>query len=145
MLPEELDSVGLVMQYYRDEVGITDDDYNEDKAIQSIKSYSIGWNLFLNVAYDGTRPVGLVAGFVADSPVTNEVATGIQFLYLLQSHASRTNYMQLLGAFEDWSIQVKAVNIKFLGIGKATPLVVEILDDLGYSQLPHQVLVKEIA
>lgn len=144
MLPEELELVGLLMQYYRDEAGIADDDYNEEKALQSIKSYAINWNLFLRVAYEGTRPVGIIGGFLTESPVTNEVATGIQFLYLLEQYSSTTNYMQLLAPFEEWSREVKATSIKFLGIGKTPSQIVNILNDLEFDRLGQQILAKEI-
>lgn len=144
MLPEELEIVGLLMQYYRDEAGIHDSEYDEDRAIQSIKNYSVNWNLFLRVAYEGSRPIGLIGGFLTESPVTKEVATGIQFMYLLEQYNSAANYKQLLDHFEEWSTKVKATSIKFLGIGTAPQSLVNALNRLGFERTPQAIMAKEI-
>ena len=104
MQPDEIDSVVILFNYYRDATGIEDDRYSEDRVLQTIRTYTINWNLFFNVAYEGQRPVGLVGGFVSEDPVEGTRGANIQFCYLVDSHEVDSVYVgdgELVWYFKD--------------------------------------------
>lgn len=144
MLPEELDIVANVFQYYRDEVNIPDDEYDEDRVVQTIKTYDINWNMFFNVAYEGQRPVGVIGGFLSEDPIDGQASAAIQFCYLKDSHNSLSNYRQLVEKFEEWARECKARDIKCLDIGNKPNRLNDLYRDLGYRNLPLTIMGKEI-
>ena len=144
MLPEELDSVVNLFQYYRDEVRIADQDYDEDRVTQTIRSYCINWGQFFRVAYEGQRPIGVIGGFISEDPIDGKASAAIQFCYLLESHANEYSYKELLDVFEAWAESVKATSIKCLDIGNNPNRLEDIYTNLGYKALPITIMGKEI-
>lgn len=144
MQPDEIDSVVVLFNYYREAARIDEDQYNEARVVQTIKTYTVNWNLFFNVAYDGQRPVGVVGGFVSEDPIEGTRGANIQFCYLVDGHASRENYQQLINKFEEWAREVKATSIKCLDIGYKPDRLKYIYETLGYSSLPLVIMGKEI-
>jgi hypothetical protein len=144
MLPEELDIVVNLFQYYREVVMIEDEDYDESRVAQTIKTYDINWNMFFNVAFEGQRPIGVIGGFITEDPIDGKCAAAIQFCYLLEKYASLTNYRQLVDTFEGWAREVNASSIKCLDIGNKPNRLEDLYSQLGYNKLPITIMGKEI-
>lgn len=144
MLPEEIDSVAILFEYYREDALIRDEDYSPDRVLETIKTYCINWNLFFQVAYEGGRPIGLIGGFVSNDPIDGRACAAIQFCYMVDSHNSIDNYRELVQAFEAWAREVQASSIKALDIGNRLDRLQYLYQTLGYKTLPLVVMGKEI-
>lgn len=144
MQPDEIDGVVILFDYYRTEALIDDDRYNEDRVIETIRTYSVNWNLFFNVAYEGQRPIGLVGGFVGEDPIDGERCANIQFCYLVDSYHTRENYQQLIQVFEGWAREVKATSIKAIDIGYKPDRLKYFYETMGFKALPLVIMGKEI-
>jgi GNAT superfamily N-acetyltransferase len=144
MLPEEIESVVTLFGYYREETLIPDETYDEQRLVQTIKNYTINWQLHFKIAFDGQRPVGVIGGFSSEDPVEKENSAAIQFCYLIPSHASRGNYRQLVEDFEDWAQQVGAKNIKVLDIGYKPNRLADLFDSMEYNPVALNIMSKEI-
>jgi len=144
MEPTELDLVVNVFEYYRDEANITDEQWNLQHVVKTIKNYSITWGLFFRVAFEGSRPVGVIGGFVTEDPITGERASAIQFCYLKPDYADVGNYRQLIDAFVEWSKTVEATSFKCLDIGNNPDRLLEVYESIGITPLPIEVYGKEI-
>lgn len=144
MQPEEIDSVVILFDYYRNEALIPDEKYDEDRVVQTIRTYSVNWNLFFNVALEGQRPVGLIGGFVSEDPIDGDRCANIQFCYLVDSHHSRENYAQLIQTFESWAREVKATSIKAIDIGYKPDRLKYFYESMDFKSLPLTIMGKEI-
>lgn len=145
MEPDEMDLIVNLFEYYKDESLISDSDWDVNRVVQVIKNYSVSWNLFFRVAYEGTRPVGVIGGFVSEDPITGERASAIQFNYLKPNYASVGNYRQLIDQFVEWSKEVKATDIKCMDIGNCPDRLDEVYQDLGFAANTLTIYGKEIA
>lgn len=104
----EFDSTVICFNYYRDEaiqsMPEIEQEYDENSVIRTIKTYaSKGEYCWFN-AYEGTRVVGFVAGYLVSQPWNEKILTAnISFIYLLESHRTLANFKQLMTEFENWS------------------------------------------
>lgn len=113
----DVDSTIILMEYYRDEAGLPDGEYDSDAMAQSIREYVISpVHCWFNL-YEGSRPVGLVAGYVVQIPWSQKFMAHIQFLYTLPSHRNVTNAKGLVKAFEDWAKSLEAIRVTAGDIG----------------------------
>lgn len=144
MLPEEIDAVAILFEYYREDALIRDEQYDQDRVIQTIKTYCINWNMMFNVAYEGGRPIGVIGGFVSQDPIDGTTCAAIQFCYMVDSHNTIDNYRELVQAFESWAREVKATSVKALDIGNRLDRLQYLYQTLGYKALPLVVMGKEI-
>lgn len=144
MLPEEIEHIVILFNYYRDEVGISDETYDEQRVVQTIKNYTLNWQLHFKVAFEGQRPIGIIGGFASEDPVERETSAAIQFCYLLPAYASLSNYRQLVEDFEAWAREGGAKTIKVLDIGYKPNRLQDMFDTLGYNPLPIKIMSKEI-
>ena len=145
MEPSELDLVVNVFEYYRDETNITDEQWDLERVVKTIKHYAITWGLFFRVAFEGQRPIGVIGGFVTEDPITGERASAIQFCYLKPDYADVGNYRQLINEFIDWSKTVNATSLKCLDIGNNPNRLADVYESIGIVPLPIDVYGKEIA
>ena len=145
MRPEEIDSVIILFQYYRESVGISDDKYDENRLLETIREYCIRPMLFFKVAFQGQRPIGLVGGFLSQDPIESELNATIQFLYLLPEHESLSNYSILVDAFEAWAIECGARAVRAIDIGYKLDRLSDIYDQLGFGPIRLAVMNKELA
>jgi hypothetical protein len=144
MDPEEMDLIVNLFEYYRDEADIADDKWDDQRVVKVIKNYSISWNLFFRIAYEGQRPIGVIGGFVSEDPITGERASAIQFNYLKPDYASVSNYRQLVTQFVDWSKEVQAESIKCMDIGDNPARLDEVYEELGFARHSLSIYGKEI-
>jgi hypothetical protein len=103
MNPHEIDNMMILADYYRDEAEIPLDEYDENSIMASIKQYASLSQYFLFVAMDGTRPVGLIAGYMTPTPWNKKLLNAhCQFIFLLKSHRTMENFRMLYQSFEEW-------------------------------------------
>jgi GNAT superfamily N-acetyltransferase len=118
MRPEEMDITINLCGYYADEAKIPVEEYDTDAVLETIRNYSIHPEFIWYNAYDGTRPVGLIAGCITKAPWSNkQIYAHIDLIFLLESHRTMDNFKQLLSKFEEWARMVGAVEITAGDIG----------------------------
>lgn len=145
MRPEEIDSVLIVFEYYRDAVGIDDQSYDSDRVLATIKEFAIRPNLFFKIALDNSRPVGIIGGFLSPDPVEREHTATIQFIFLVQGYDTADNYRQLVDEFTLWARQSKASAIRAIDIGNNPLRLQTIYEDLEFTPVRISIMNKEIA
>lgn len=145
MSPDEIDLIINLFEYYKDETDIADEDWDLARVVQTIKNYSLSWNLFFRIAYEGQRPVGVIGGFVSEDPITGERCAAIQFNYLKPDYAGLGNYRQLVDEFVSWTREVKADSIKCMDIGNDPTRLDDVYEELGFKQQKINIYGKEIA
>lgn len=145
MEPREVDSVIILFNYYRQAVGITDDDFDENRLLQTIREYSIRPNLFFRIACLGQRPIGVIGGFLSEDPVEREVTATIQFNYLLDDYADLDNYQQLISEFQAWAESLGVKKLRAIDIGYRIDRLESVYDQLDFAPIRVTVMNKEIA
>ena len=145
METRELDPVLILFEYYRQAADISEERYDQDKVLKTIKEYCIRPNLFLRVAYIGLRPVGVIGGFLSEDPVDTEITATIQFNYLIDEYATIENYQQLIEAFQESSQQFKVEQIRAIDIGNKINRLQSVYDQLGFNPVRVSIMNKEIA
>jgi hypothetical protein len=142
--PKQVDSVITLFNYYRDEAGITDERYDENRVLQTIREYSIRPNLFFRVAYMAQRPIGVIGGFLSQDPIESEHTATIQFNYLIPEFATVDGYAQLIAVFEDWAHQLGITQIRAIDIGHNLTRLDDVYDVLGFDPVRISIMNKEI-
>jgi GNAT superfamily N-acetyltransferase len=118
MLPSELDVTINLCGYYAQEALIPEDEYDEDAVLETIRLYSSHYEYFWFNAYDGQRPVGIIAGYVTKEPWSKtKLHAHIELIFLLESHRSMDNFRTLLNKSEEWARTVGATEITAGDIG----------------------------
>lgn len=144
METSEIDLVINLFNYYRDEAGIPEDRYDENKTIRTIREYCIRPNLFFHVAFIGRRPVGIIGGFLSEDPIDTEVTATIQFNYLIPEYANRDNYSQLIDIFQKWAEQFSVTQIRAIDIGNNPNRLESVYNDLEFYPVRVSIMNKEI-
>ena len=100
--PSELEATLKVLDYQIDEQEVT---YDENSLLKTVKRHMVQTtHCWLN-AYQGTRPVGVIGGCIAEDNWTGERFAMINFFYVLSSHRDQGVYGQLLDEFTQWAKQ----------------------------------------
>jgi GNAT superfamily N-acetyltransferase len=113
----DLDNIIIVMEYYRDEANLSDDEYHSDSMIQTVREYLIDPSHAWFCLYDRDRIVGVVAGYLCPVPWSKQITANVQFLYVLPSHRNLVDAVKLLKEFEIWAWNQGAVKITAGDIG----------------------------
>lgn len=101
--PDELDLTLILMEYYRDEANLPDGEYDSDAMLETVRDYVIyGDHCWFNM-YEGSRAVGLVAGYLVQLPWSRKIQAHVQFIYTIPSHRNLANANSLLKEFEAWA------------------------------------------
>lgn len=145
MEPREIDSVMILFNYYRQAAGIPDQQFNENKLLQTIREYCIRPNLFFRIACMGQRPVGVIGGFLSEDPVESEITATIQFNYLLDDYNDLDNYQLLISQFQTWAQSLGVKNMRAIDIGYRTDRLESVYDQLDFSPIRVTVMNKEIS
>lgn len=118
MLPSEIDVTVNLCAYYGEEANLPDGEYDEDAVLETIKLYSSHYEYFWFNAYDGGRPVGIIAGCATKAPWSKtKLHTHIELIYLLESHRTMDNFRMLLSKAEEWARTIGATEITAGDIG----------------------------
>jgi hypothetical protein len=144
MQVEEIDLAINLFGYYRQAAGITDDRYDRDRVLMTVREYNIRPNLFFRLAWRGQRPVGLVGAFVSQDPVESEQTVTIQFCYLIEEFAELENYELLLDAVSDWAEQLKCSAIRALDIGDHLSKIRWVYEQLDFDPVTVTIMNREL-
>jgi hypothetical protein len=144
MEPNEIDLVVNLFNYYRAEADITEDRYDENKTLNTIREYCIRPNLFFHCAYNGRRPVGVIGGFLSEDPIDTERTATIQFNYLIPEFATVDNYGQMISVFEKWAEQFTVSQIRAIDIGQNSNRLNDVYDQLDFTPVRVSIMNKEI-
>jgi GNAT superfamily N-acetyltransferase len=140
MLPQEFDATVNLFGYYRDEaiesLPKIADEYDENSVLETIRLYASNWEYSWFNAYDNTRPVGFVAGYIGACPWNKNILTAnIAFIYLLESHRSLANFKLLLNEFTAWAQIAGATEITGGDIGINPERMKTLYESFGFKPL----------
>lgn len=144
METSEIDLVINLFNYYRDDAGIPDDRYDENKVINTVREYCIRPNLFFHCAFIGRRPVGIIGGFLSEDPIDTEVTATIQFNYLIPEYATVENYGQMIDIFQKWAEQFSVTQIRAIDIGNRPNRLIDVYNKLEFYPVRVSIMNKEI-
>jgi len=145
MEPRELDVVLNLFNYYCEDAAISEEQYDQDRARETVREYCIRPNLFFRIAVNGQRPVGLIGGFLSQDPVETQVTATIQFLYLIPEFADIHTYQNLVDEFTKWSSEFKVTQVRAIDIGYRMDRLRDVYDELGFNPIRISIMNKDIA
>lgn len=133
--PHEIDVTVNLCNYYKDEAGITDEEYDQNAVIDTIRTHTIHPEYIWLNAYEGQRPIGLIAGCITKAPWSNQIIYGhIELVFLIESHRNMDNFRELVSKFTEWAKTNKAVKITAGDIGINIERSKKIYEHLGFEQ-----------
>lgn len=146
MQPQEFDVTVNLFNYYKMEaiesLPEIEEQYDEDSVINTIRTYNTYNEYIWFNAYDGQRPVGLIAGCITALPWNRDLLVAhIDMIYMLESHRSMTNLKQLYNTFEEWALTCKCIKVTAGDIGINPERTKKIYESLGFK--PGVFMIKE--
>lgn len=130
-----IDSTMVLCEYYREEAGISDDDYDHNSVLETIKTRSIHAEYCWFNLYEGQRPVGFISGCLTQAPWNKNILYAhIELVFILESHRSLDNFKMLIDAFTKWGTQFKVVDITAGDIGINVDRTRKLYEHLGFTQ-----------
>ena len=130
-----IDSTMVLCEYYREEADISDDDYDHNSVLETIKTRSIHPEYCWFNLYEGQRPVGFISGCLTQAPWNNKILYAhIELVFILESHRSLDNFKMLIDAFTKWGEQFKVVDITAGDIGINVDRTRKLYEHLGFTQ-----------
>lgn len=109
MKPNELDSTLILIDYLAEQAGIESKDYNH--ILKTVRNYTIkADHCWLN-AYEGSRPIGCIGGYLIEDNWLPQYHAHIQYFYVLESHALTQARNELYLAFAEWAKTMGAKNL----------------------------------
>lgn len=108
MQPHEIDVTVNLFNYYKEEavesLPSIEDEYDTNSVLETIRMYNTYNEYSWFNAYDGQRPVGLIAGCITNVPWNRKILVAhIDMIYVLPSHRSLENLNMLYTNFEQWA------------------------------------------
>jgi GNAT superfamily N-acetyltransferase len=138
MLPSEMSVTINLFGYYRDEavesIPQIAEEYDENAVLETIRTYSTHYEYCWFNAYDGQRPVGLIAGCITKAPWGDIFTAHCDMIFLLESHRTLDNTKQLLKAFEEWARICGAREITVGDIGINPDRTKKLFTHLGFTE-----------
>lgn len=139
MQAQEIDITVNLFAYYRDEaiqsLPRIAEEYDENSVIETIRLYSTHHEYCWLNAYEGQRPVGLLAGCITQTPWNHSLLNAhIDMIYMLESHRSLENLKTLYGEFEAWAKNNGATKITAGDIGINPERTKKIYTGLGFNE-----------
>lgn len=135
--PTEFDSTVNLFHYYRDEaiesLPEIEQQYDENSMIQTIRMFMSHYEYIWFNAYENSRPVGFIAGYITQCPWNlKRLECNIAFIYLLESHRNMDNFRLLIKEFEAWARSVKASAVTAGDIGINPARTQRLYEHFGY-------------
>lgn len=139
MQPQEFDVTVNLFNYYIDEAAQAlpeiEEQYDSNSVIETIRLYNSHYEYVWFNAYDGQRPVGLVAGCITNLPWNRKLLIGhIDLVYLLDSHKNLDNFRSLYNEFEAWALNCGCSKITAGDIGINPDRTRKIYTHLGFKE-----------
>ena len=134
MLPQEIDITVNLCKYYKEEASIPDEEYFENDVVETIRLYSTKYEYCWLNAYEGQRPIGLVAGYICKAPWGPTYHAHCELIFLLESHRNMENFKQLIKAFEEWARICGAKEMTAGDIGINVERTKRIFGALGFKE-----------
>ena len=139
MNANEIDITVNLFGYYRDDaiqaLPHIEQEYDVNSVIDTIRTYnSYNEYTWLNM-YEGSRPVGLIAGCITAAPWNQTVLTAhIDMIFLLPTHRNLENFKQLYTSFEQWATAIGCKKISAGDIGINPSRTIKVYEHLGFTQ-----------
>jgi len=148
MQPEEIDVTVNLFNYYKMEavesIPEIEEQYDPDSVLETIRMYNTYHEYAWFNAYDGQRPVGLIAGCVTALPWNRRILVAhIDMIYMLESHRNMSNFMMLYNEIEAWAKMCGCTKITAGDIGINPQRTEKIYTHLGFDK--GVFMVKELA
>jgi GNAT superfamily N-acetyltransferase len=105
----ELDSTLILLEYQRDEFEISQ--YDEDFVTQTVKNYNVKATHFWHNAYEGSRPIGCIGGYLVQGNWSKDLYAHLQFFYVLPTHRNQGIYSDMFKPFKEWTVANNVVKI----------------------------------
>lgn len=139
MQPAEIDITVNLFGYYRDEAVKTlphiEQEYDENSVIETIRLYNSHYEYCWFNAYEGQRPVGLIAGCITATPWNKNLLNAhIDMIFLIESHRNMDNFRSLYSEFEAWARSYDARKITAGDIGINPDRTRKIYSSLGFNE-----------
>lgn len=118
----EVDATMILCEYYREEAGIPDEEYDHDSVLQTIKHRSIHPEYCWLNLYQGQRPVGFISGCLTQAPWNSKILYGhIELVFVVEQYRSLDNFNLLVDNFTQWAskFQVREITAGDIGINFA--------------------------
>lgn len=120
--------------YYADEADIPSDEYDSDSVLETVRTYTIHPEYIWMNAFDGQRPVGLIAGCITKKPWNSSLIAHIDLVFLLESHRTLANFKQLVDKFEEWAKMMQCTSITAGDIGINIDRTKKLYEHFGFSE-----------
>lgn len=139
MLAEEIDVTVNLFNYYKmdavESIPEIEDQYDPDSVLETIRMYSTYHEYVWFNAYDGQRPVGLIAGCITSLPWNRNILIAhIDMIYILDSHRNINNLNLLYNEFESWARNCKCTKITAGDIGINPERTEKIYTHFGFNK-----------
>jgi GNAT superfamily N-acetyltransferase len=135
MAVNEIDSTVNLCNYYRDEAQIPEDEYDENSVLEGIRFRNINVQYRWLNAYEGSRPVGFICGFLTPAPWNKNILYAqIELIFLLESHRSMDTFRQMVDEFEQWARAAGAKKIITGDIGVNVERSRKVYGHLGFDE-----------
>ena len=141
--PEDMNNVMILMNYYKDEMQIADDEWDEDAVVQSIKFFASNMQCTCLVAVEGYRIVGLLIGNVKKEFYNNKFSAAIQMFYLMPGYKHNEYYGQMYKEFVAWSQLNKAEKILMMDMSDNTDSLINVKELLEFDTKMFKLFVKD--
>lgn len=140
----DVDAVMILLEYYRNDTNIDDEDWDTDSLLKTVKQFVISQDYIFLVAVEGQRIVGCLAGALKKEFYNNNIDAVIQLVFLLQSHRNQENYKQLYDQFEQYGQKFNARRVLLIDPFDTQTRIEPIADILGFQGRNLKVFAKEI-
>jgi len=141
--PDDMNAVMTLMNYYCDEINVGED-WDESKVIQTVRRYSSNVHHICLVAMEGQRAVGIALGSLVEESYNDNLNGLIEVLFLLPSHRTDENYIQIFNELKNWSTLLKNKRIGIIDWGNNPERLIPIINILGFTRTDFSLYDKEL-
>ena len=141
--PNDISNTVILMNYYRDDANIADEDWDVSKIVQNLKQYAIGGDHACLLAMEGDRVVGGIFGSVKQEFYNSKTAAIIHFIFLIPTHRTENNYFQLYDEFKSWADRFAVEKILLTDLISNNKNLNEVADLLGFDLEKMDLYIKD--
>ena len=139
MRPEEIDLNVNLFRQYADEAKETNptlgNQYDENSVITSIRQRNINPEYCWFSLIDNARPVGFISGAITQAPWNLDIIYAhIEMIYVLKEKRNIDNFRRLVDTFEEWAINMDAVEITAGDAGINPERSKKIYESIGFKE-----------